>query len=136
MIHKEAQIVSRFVATGKRKRAIARTSLKPGKGVIVVNGLPLEQYFPRPVWRYLIAQPFEVSGTTGQYDVSVNVCGGGLSGQAGAVRHGIAKALLDVSPTLRPGLKKEGLLTRDPREKERKKPGQKGARKRFQYSKR
>ncbi|MEK7286332.1 MAG: 30S ribosomal protein S9 [Nitrospirota bacterium] len=126
----------RYTATGRRKRSIARVTLTAGTGAIVVNGLPSTEYFPRPVWLLVLAQPFEVSETVGQYNVSVNVCGGGLSGQAGATRHGISRALLSIVPHLRPNLKKEGLLTRDPREKERKKFGQKGARKRFQYSKR
>lgn len=127
---------SRYLATGRRKRATARVSLISGKGIIVVNGLPVERYFSRPVWRYLLVQPLEISETSGQYDVNINVSGGGLSGQAAAARLGISKALLEISPQWRTPLKKEGLLTRDPREKERKKYGQKGARKRFQYSKR
>ncbi len=127
---------ARYCATGRRKRATARVVLIPGAGAIVVNGLPSDQYFPRPAWRSAIALPFEISETVGQYDAHVNVCGGGLSGQAGAARHGISRALLAVSPDLRLNLKKEGLLTRDSREKERKKYGQKGARKRFQWTKR
>ncbi|MEK7702341.1 MAG: 30S ribosomal protein S9 [Nitrospirota bacterium] len=126
----------RYTATGRRKRSIARVILTAGSGLIVVNGLPSAEYFPRPVWLLVLAQPFEASETVGQYDVKVNVCGGGLSGQAGATRHGISRALLTMAPTLRTSLKKEGLLTRDSREKERKKFGQKGARKKFQYSKR
>ncbi len=127
---------SHYLATGRRKRAVARVSLSSGKGTIMVNGVPSDQYFPRPAWRYFLAQPFLVSETSGQYDVRINVSGGGLSGQAAAARHGISKALLEISPQWRSPLKKEGLVTRDPREKERKKPGQKGARKRFQFSKR
>ncbi len=125
-----------YFATGKRKRSIARIILQPGSGTITVNGLPFTQYFPRSASQYLLAQPFEVTQTVGQYDVRVNVRGGGIMGQASAVRHGISKALLEVSAPLRAPLKSAGLLTRDPREKERKKYGQKGARKRFQYSKR
>jgi small subunit ribosomal protein S9 len=127
---------ARYCATGRRKRSIARVILTLGSGAIVVNGLPSEKYFPRPAWRSAIALPLAISETVGQYDVHVNVCGGGLSGQAGATRHGISRALLSISPDFRLLLKKEGLLTRDSREKERKKYGQKGARKRFQYSKR
>jgi small subunit ribosomal protein S9 len=138
MIEKKVveSVPSKYLATGRRKRSVARVTLTAGKGLITVNGLSSEQYFPRPVWLLVLAQPFEASETVGQFDVRVNVCGGGLSGQAGATRHGISRALLSVLPNLRPSLKKEGLLTRDPREKERKKYGQKGARKKFQYSKR
>jgi small subunit ribosomal protein S9 len=125
-----------YFTTGKRKTSVARIILQPGTGAIVVNGLPATQYFPRSASQYLLAQPFEITQTVGQYDVRVNVRGGGIMGQASAVRHGISKALLEVSPPLRASLKSAGLLTRDPREKERKKYGQKGARKRFQYSKR
>jgi small subunit ribosomal protein S9 len=127
---------TRYCATGRRKRAIARVTLTVGTGAIVVNGRPSDEYFPRPAWRLDLALPFRTSETVGQYDVFVNVCGGGLSGQAGATRHGISRALIAVSPDLRPSLKKEGLVTRDSREKERKKYGQKGARKRFQWTKR
>ncbi|MGH7165293.1 MAG: 30S ribosomal protein S9 [Nitrospiraceae bacterium] len=123
-------------ATGKRKNAIARAWLSTGSGQLVVNTKPLEQYFPRPSLRSLIQYPLEVSGTAGKYDVRATVCGGGTTGQAGALRHAIAKALVTINPSLREPLKKEGLLTRDSRVKERKKYGQKGARKRFQYSKR
>ncbi len=141
MIEKKTEIKSvasaaRYSATGRRKRAIARVTLTAGSGAILVNGLPSDQYFPRSAWRLSLALPFQVSETVGQYDVFVNVCGGGLSGQSGATRHGISRALLSVSPDLRAPLKKEGLLTRDSREKERKKYGQKGARKRFQWTKR
>lgn len=122
--------------TGKRKNAIARVLLKPGSGVITVNGRRLEQYFPRPTSVMVVKQALEAVEKQDQFDVTVNVCGGGESGQAGAVRHGISRALLVVDPALRPTLKKAGFLTRDARKKERKKPGQPGARKRFQYSKR
>ncbi len=126
----------RYYATGKRKTAIARVWLTPGAGKIVVNGRTSEEYFPRPVWRSLISKPFQITDTVGGYDISANVHGGGLTGQASAIRLGISKALLQVVPALRPALKKEGLLTRDSRIKERKKYGQKGARKKFQFSKR
>jgi len=124
------------IATGKRKLAIARVRLEPGDGKIIINGRPSDEYFPRHAWQFLLQQPFQVTETVGQYNARVNVKGGGLTGQAGAVRHGISKALLELTPDLRESLKKEGLLTRDPRVKERKKPGQPGARKKFQYSKR
>jgi small subunit ribosomal protein S9 len=122
--------------TGKRKNAIARVLLKPGTGIIVVNGRPLEQYFPRPTSVMVVKQALEAVEKQSEFDVTVNVCGGGESGQAGAVRHGISRALLVVDPALRGTLKKAGFLTRDARKKERKKPGQPGPRKRFQYSKR
>ncbi len=122
--------------TGKRKNAIARVLMKPGTGVITVNGRTLEQYFPRPTSVMVVKQALECVEKSDQFDITVNVCGGGESGQAGAVRHGISRALLVVDPALRPALKKAGFLTRDARKKERKKPGQPGARKRFQYSKR
>lgn len=123
-------------ATGKRKYAIARAWVSAGSGEMVVNERSLEQYFPRPTLRSLIQFPLEVTGLAGKYNVRATVCGGGTTGQAGALRHAIAKALVSMNPTLRQALKKEGLLTRDSRVKERKKYGQKGARKRFQYSKR
>ena len=122
--------------TGKRKNAIARVLLKPGTGVIVVNGRPLEQYFPRPTSVMVVKQALEAVEKQADFDVTVNVWGGGESGQAGAVRHGISRALLVVDAAFRPVLKKAGFLTRDARKKERKKPGQPGPRKRFQYSKR
>jgi small subunit ribosomal protein S9 len=125
-----------YWATGRRKTAVARVRLLPGTGRIIVNGRPLEEYFPVESQRVLATQPLTVTGTAGKFDVRVNVSGGGISGQAGAVRHGIARALLAYDATLRPTLRAEGLLTRDPRKKERKKYGQPGARKRFQYSKR
>jgi small subunit ribosomal protein S9 len=122
--------------TGKRKNAIARVLLKPGSGVVTVNGRPLEQYFPRPTSVMVVKQALEAVEKQADFDVTVNVCGGGESGQAGAVRHGISRALLVIDPAFRPALKKAGFLTRDARKKERKKPGQPGPRKRFQYSKR
>ncbi len=125
-----------YWATGRRKTAVARVRLLPGTGRILVNGRPFEEYFPSETQRVLATQPLTVTGTAGKFDVRVNVSGGGLSGQAGAIRHGIARALLACDASLRPTLRAEGLLTRDPRKKERKKYGQPGARKRFQYSKR
>jgi small subunit ribosomal protein S9 len=122
--------------TGRRKNAIARVFLKPGSGDITVNGRPVAQHFPRPTSQMIVRQPLEVVEKASEFDVIVNVCGGGESGQAGAVRHGISRALLVVDPGLRGKLKENGFLTRDARKKERKKPGQPGARKRFQYSKR
>ncbi len=129
--------VERYYGTGKRKTAVARVWLKsPGEGKIVVNKRPVEDYFPRETLRLMILQPFKLTDTLGKFDVYVNVRGGGLSGQAGAIRHGISRALTQYSLDLRPILKKAGLLTRDARKKERKKYGQRGARARFQYSKR
>ncbi|NQV84548.1 MAG: 30S ribosomal protein S9 [Rhodospirillales bacterium] len=126
----------RSYATGKRKNAIARVWIKPGPGKVIVNGRVLETYFARPVLRMLINQPFVVTEREGQYDVMCTVKGGGLSGQAGAVKHGISKALTYYEPTLRGALKKEGFLTRDSRVVERKKYGRKKARRSFQFSKR
>jgi len=126
----------RHYATGKRKNAIARVWIELGDGKMMVNQRPIERYFPRQTLRMVIEQPFEVSNQTGKYNLLAMVKGGGLTGQAGAIRHGIAKALLLADPQLREPLKRSGLLTRDSRVKERKKYGQKGARKRFQYSKR
>jgi small subunit ribosomal protein S9 len=123
-------------ATGKRKYAIARAWVSPGTGELVVNTKPIDKYFPRPSLRSLAQYPLEVTGLAGKCDVKATLCGGGTTGQAGALRHAIAKALVVMNPALREPLKKEGLLTRDSRVKERKKYGQKGARKRFQYSKR
>ena len=126
----------RAYATGKRKDAVARVWIKPGSGRIVVNDKPVEQYFARPVLRMILQQPLHIVNRAGQYDITVTVMGGGLSGQAGAVRHGLAKALTNFEPDLRPPLKKEGFLTRDPRVVERKKYGKKKARRSFQFSKR
>lgn len=123
-------------ATGKRKYAIARAWVTPGAGAVTINTRPLEHYFPRPTLRTMVQYPLEVAGLLGKYDVRATVHGGGTTGQAGALRHAIAKALVTMTPSTREALKKEGLLTRDSRVKERKKYGQKGARKRFQYSKR
>jgi small subunit ribosomal protein S9 len=126
----------RAYATGKRKDAVAKVWIKPGPGKALVNGKPLDSYFARPVLRMILRQPLAVAKRTGQYDLTVSVAGGGLSGQAGAVRHGLAKALVYYEPDLRPVLKKEGFLTRDPRVVERKKYGKKKARRSFQFSKR
>jgi len=126
----------RAYATGKRKNAIARVWIKPGRGAILVNGRPSEQYFARPVLQMLIAQPFKVASRIGQYDVWCTITGGGLSGQAGALRHGISRALTFFEPDLRSPLKQGGFLTRDSRVVERKKYGQPKARRRFQFSKR
>jgi len=126
----------RAYATGKRKDAIARVWIKPGAGKVSVNGRDLETYFARPVLRMIINQPFEVVGREDQYDVVCTVRGGGLSGQAGAVRHGISKALSLYEPPLRAVLKKGGFLTRDARTVERKKYGRRKARRSFQFSKR
>lgn len=131
-----AATVSRYYATGKRKNSIARVWMMPGSGKITINDKSMDQYFGRDVLKMIIRQPFEVTGTQDKFDVLVNVLGGGNSGQAGAIRHGISKALLAVDVESRGKLRKEGLLTRDPRAKERKKYGQKGARARFQFSKR
>lgn len=122
--------------TGKRKTSIARVTLKHGRGDININNVPLNKYFPSETLIMVVKQPLTTAAVTGKYDISVKVNGGGMSGQAGAIRHGIAKALVDINPDFRGKLKKEGMLTRDPRVKERKKYGQKGARKRFQFSKR
>jgi len=126
----------RAYATGKRKNAIARVWIKPGAGKITVNGRDVETYFARPVLRMIINQAFMVTAREGQYDITATVTGGGLSGQAGAVRHGLSKALTFFEPTLRPALKKAGFLTRDSRVVERKKYGRAKARKSFQFSKR
>ena len=126
----------RSYATGKRKNAIARVWIKPGPGKITVNGRDVETYFARPVLRMMIAQPFDTAERNGSYDVTCTVTGGGLSGQAGAVRHGISKALTYYEPDLRPVLKKGGFLTRDPRVVERKKYGKAKARRSYQFSKR
>jgi len=129
-----AQIV--YTATGRRKTSIAQIKMSPGTGKIVVNNKPADTYFPREVLRMIIRQPLELVGAGGKHDIAIKVTGGGLSGQAGAVRHGISRALTKIDADLRSRLKKEGFLTRDPREKERQKYGLAGARKRFQFSKR
>jgi small subunit ribosomal protein S9 len=127
---------SRYLATGKRKNAIARVTLLPGSGKIEINGRPIEEFFPRPLHRTTASQPLTITGYESSVDVRVRVHGGGVSGQAGAVRHGIARALTEVDPELRGELKRRGFLTRDARAKERRKAGLKKARKRPQFSKR
>ena len=125
-----------IVSLGKRKTAIARVRMQLGTGNVLVNGKPMDEYFAREVLRTVVKQAFEAANAMERYDVIAKVHGGGISGQADAVRHGIARALEKTDPTLRTALKKKGLLTRDARKKERKKYGQKGARARFQFSKR
>ncbi len=126
----------RYHAVGKRKTAVARVWMKPGKGLITINKKSMDDYVDRESDRMRIKQPLELTDSLDKYDISVNVRGGGISGQAGAIRHGISRALVSIDPELRQTLKTAELLTRDPRMKERKKYGQPGARKRFQYSKR
>ena len=123
-------------ATGRRKSSVARVRFTKGKGAIIVNSRPLEEYFGRDTSKMVLKQPLKLVDLGSQYDIDVNVNGGGLSGQAGAIRHGIARALEKINTELRPSLKKAGMLTRDSREGERKKCGQPGARKNFQFSKR
>ena len=125
-----------YYATGKRKNAIAKTWLAPGSGKIIINKRPLEEYFPLETLQTNLQEPFKLTNTVGSFDVNVSVKGGGIAGQAGAVRHGITKALILNDAELRTPLKKAGFVKRDPRVKERKKYGQKGARARFQFSKR
>jgi small subunit ribosomal protein S9 len=129
-------VIKEFLGTGRRKTAVARVRLAVGSGKIVVNGRPFETYFPTDTLRTLAMTPLAVTESAAKYDIRANIGGGGPMGQAGAMRHGIARALLTVDATLRPALKTAGLLTRDPRMREREKYGQPGARKRFQYSKR
>ena len=125
-----------YYGTGRRKTSTARVYLRPGSGNFVVNKRGFEEYFPNEALRMIIHQPLRLTDTAGKFDILVNVDGGGTAGQAGAVRHGITRALLEYNADLRSVLKKAGLVTRDPRKKERKKYGQKGARARFQFSKR
>lgn len=125
-----------YTAVGRRKEAIARVRLSPGAGVILVNKKPYDKYFSRETDRIIITQPLQVTNTANKYDIASNIRGGGLTGQAGALRHGISRALVLADPALHDLLRKQGFLTRDPRMKERKKYGQKGARKRFQWTKR
>jgi small subunit ribosomal protein S9 len=125
-----------YYGTGRRKTSTARVYLRPGTGNIVVNRREFNQYFPNEALQMIIRQPLRLTDTAGKFDILVNVDGGGTAGQAGAVRHGITRALMEYNADLRPTLKKAGLITRDPRQKERKKYGQKGARARFQFSKR
>jgi small subunit ribosomal protein S9 len=125
-----------YYGTGRRKTSTARVYLRPGAGEVKVNKKAFEQYFPNETLRMIIRQPLQLTETVGKFDILVNVIGGGPAGQAGAIRHGITRALMEFNADLRPALKHAGLVTRDPRIKERKKYGQKGARKRFQFSKR
>lgn len=125
-----------YYGTGRRKSSVARVFLKSGKGAIIVNGKPIDEYFARETGRMIARQPLEVTSNLGSFDIMVNVCGGGESGQAGAVRHGIARALVDYDGTLKPALSQAGLITRDAREVERKKVGLRKARRRKQFSKR
>jgi small subunit ribosomal protein S9 len=125
-----------FYATGRRKTSVARVFLREGRGNVYVNDRPLNEYFGRETSRMIVLQPFDVTSTTGHFDARVNVRGGGISGQAGAIRHGITRALMLLNPELRSPLKKAGYVTRDPRAVERKKYGRHKARKRPQYSKR
>ena len=125
-----------FYGTGRRKKSVARVRLYPGSGVITINGRDIDDYFGLETLKLIVNQPFSVTDTVGKFDVVVNVNGGGFSGQAGAIRHGVARALLSADETYKPLLKKAGFLTRDPRMKERKKYGLKGARRAPQFSKR
>jgi small subunit ribosomal protein S9 len=125
-----------YYGTGRRKSSTARVYLRPGAGEVKINKKAFEQYFPNETLRMIIRQPLQLTETVGKFDILINVMGGGPAGQAGAIRHGITRALLEFNADLRPALKHAGLITRDPRIKERKKYGQKGARKRFQFSKR
>jgi len=127
---------SEFAGTGRRKTAVAQVRLAHGSGKVVVNGRPIENYFLTETLRGVVLQPLNITETAARFDIQINVKGGGPAGQAGAVRHGIARALIEADANFRPTLKSNGLLTRDPRMRERKKYGQPGARKRFQYSKR
>jgi small subunit ribosomal protein S9 len=128
--------IAQYRGTGKRKTSVARVILRPGDGATWVNGRTLDEYFPRNIWRTIATSPLKVAGVEGQYDLRVRVHGGGLTGQAGAVRHGIARALVEANPELRVPLKREGFLTRDARQVERKKAGLHKARKAPQFSKR
>ncbi len=128
--------VIQYYGTGRRKTSTARVYLRPGSGAITVNKRDFNSYFPNEALQMIIRQPLTLTDTIGKFDILVNVDGGGTAGQAGAVRPGITRALMEFNADLRPTLKKAGLITRDPRQKERKKYGQKGARKRFQFSKR
>ncbi|MBF0498123.1 MAG: 30S ribosomal protein S9 [Deltaproteobacteria bacterium] len=126
----------KLYATGKRKTSIARVYMAPGSGNVEVNKRDIDSYFGRKTAKMIIMQPLELTETVGKFDIKVNVCGGGISGQAGAIKHGISKALLEYNPDFRAILKKAGFITRDSRVKERKKYGMRGARARYQYSKR
>ena len=126
----------RYYATGKRKTAIARVWMRSGDGNIIINRRPIDEYLSTEIAKMIVAQPLELTKTMGMYDITVNVKGGGFSGQVGAIKHGISRALLKINPEFRGPLKKAGFITRDSRIKERKKYGQRSARARFQYSKR
>lgn len=128
--------ITQYYGTGRRKTSVARVFLRPGSGEIKVNKKAFDTYFPNETLRMIIRQPLQLTETAAKFDILINVTGGGIAGQAGAVRHGITRALMEFNADLRPALKKAGFVTRDPRQKERKKYGQKGARKRFQFSKR
>lgn len=128
--------VEKMYATGRRKEAVARVWISPGEGKIVINNRDINDYFGRETSKMVLMQALEVVDQKGKVDITANVCGGGLTGQAGAIRHGLARALSKLNPEFRPVLKKAGFITRDPRAVERKKYGQPGARKRFQFSKR
>ena len=127
---------NKFYATGKRKTSVARVWMKPGSGNIVVNEKPIDDYFGRETSKMVVRQPLELTGNIGKFDIFINVCGGGPSGQAGAIKHGITKALMEADGDLRSALKKAGFVTRDSRIKERKKYGKRSARRSFQFSKR
>ncbi len=128
--------ITKYTAVGRRKESVARVQLIPGKGEVKVNARPYEKYFLRETDRIIIRQPLVITNNADKYDIVANIKGGGLTGQAGALRHGISRALVSAEPELKELLRKQGFLTRDPRAKERKKYGQKGARKRFQWTKR
>jgi len=121
---------------GRRKAAVARVYVKPGKGTITINKRPIDNYFPLEIFQYVVKQPLLVLEVADNYDININLTGGGIHGQAEAARLGITRALMEINPEWRPVLKKQGFVTRDPREVERKKPGQPGARRKFQFSKR
>lgn len=131
-----AQAQQNWYGTGRRKEATARVWITPGSGTIIINKRSIDEYFGREVLKMIMQQPLDVIGQRGKLDIKVNVRGGGLSGQAGAIRHGLTRALMDMDASMRPTLKKAGFVTRDPRAVERKKYGRPGARKRFQFSKR
>ncbi len=131
-----AQAEQRWYGTGRRKKATARVWINAGSGEIIVNKRPIDEYFGLEVLKMIMQQPLDIAGQRGKLDIKVNVCGGGLSGQAGAIRHGLTRAMMEMDPELRGALKKAGFVTRDPRAVERKKYGRPGARKRFQFSKR
>lgn len=131
-----AQAEQRWYGTGRRKKATARVWINPGSGEVIINKRSIDEYFGREVLKMIMQQPLDVAGQRGKLDININVCGGGLSGQAGAIRHGLTRAMMEMDPELRGALKKAGFVTRDPRAVERKKYGRPGARKRFQFSKR